>query len=315
MAKTLQPEHYRYDLDQALSTVVTLRSEIPADALTAPLLGTEREGHGVVIRDSGVVLTIGYLVTEAQSIWLIDNHGVAVSGYPLAHDQETGFGLVQALQPLSVPALPLGHSSELTIGEAVVVAGGGGREQAIAAVVEDRREFAGYWEYLLDEAIFTTPPHLDWGGTALIGEDGTLRGIGSLFVQDADPEHQDPGTNMMVPIDLLYPILDDLLHYGRVQRPARPWLGLLTTEVGEHLVVAGLVPGSPAEQTPVRPGDVILAVGGQSVQNVSSFLRLVWQLGDAGVEVPLRIYREGKQQEVRIPSASRYDCLKAPELH
>jgi len=315
MAQPLRPEQYQYDLDHALSAVVSLRSRIPEDALTAPLLGTERGGHGVVIRDSGVVLTIGYLITEADSIWLVDNNGVAVSGYPLAYDQETGLGLVQALQPLSVPAIALGSSAELRVGESVVVAGCGGRDRAVAALVEDKREFAGYWEYLLEEAIFTTPPHPDWGGTALIAADGTLRGIGSLFIQQAEPVTEDPGSNLMVPIDLLYPVFDELRTYGRVQRPARPWLGLLTTEVGEHLVVASLVPGSPADRTSIRPGDVVLAVAGNPVRGLAGFLRSVWSLGEAGVEVPLLVYREGKQREVRIHSMDRYDCLKPPELH
>lgn len=315
MAQILNTEQYQYDLDEALSAVVSLRSRVPDDALTAPLLGTEREGHGVLIRDNGLVLTIGYLVTEADSIWLVDNNHTAVSGYPLAYDQETGFGLVQALQPLSVQAIPLGSSAALQVGESVVVAGCGGRDNAVAATVEDKREFAGYWEYLLEEAIFTTPPHMDWGGTALIAEDGTLRGIGSLFIRNADPEQEDPGSNLIVPIDLLHPILDDLTTYGRVQRPARPWLGLLTTEVGDHLVVASLVPGSPADHTSIRPGDVVLAVGHHMVKDLAGFLRAVWHLGEAGVEVPLMIYRDGKQLEIRINSMDRYDCLKAPELH
>ena len=307
MAQPLRPEQYQYDLDHALSAVVSLRSRIPEDALTAPLLGTERGGHGVLIRDHGVVLTIGYLITEADSIWLVDNNGVAVSGYPMAYDQETGFGLVQALQPLSVPSIPLGSSAELGVGESVILAGCGGRQHAVAALVEDKREFAGYWEYLLEEAILTTPPHPDWGGTALIAADGTLRGIGSLFIQQAEPATDDPGSNLVVPIDLLYPILDELLNFGRVQRPARPWLGLLTTEVGEHLVVA--------DRSSIRPGDVVLAVAGAPVRSLAGFLRLVWNLGEAGVDVPLLVYREGKRREVFIHSMSRYDCLKAPELH
>jgi S1-C subfamily serine protease len=185
--KGVQPrqDELRFDLDSALDTVVQLRSEIPEDAFTASILGTERAGNGVVIRDDGLVLTIGYLITEARSIWLTTNGGLAVAGYPLAYDQATGFGLVQPLARLGVPSLPRGSASSSAIGDDVIVIGHGGSAHALKAKIIAKREFAGYWEYVLDEALFTAPAHPRWGGAAVVGEDGRLLGIGSLLVEEA----------------------------------------------------------------------------------------------------------------------------------
>jgi S1-C subfamily serine protease len=216
-----KPEHYDYDLDAALSSVVGLRAVIPNDAFTAEILGTERAGNGVLI-GRGVVLTIGYLITEAQTIWLHLFDGTAVPGHVLAYDQETGFGLVQALASLDLPALPLGESSRAQIGDPVVVAGAGGRKHSIVARIAAKEEFAGNWEYVLDEAIFTAPAHPFWGGTAMIDHSGGLLGIGSLQVQQVRQGGSPDSMNMVVPIDLLKPILQDLLTRGRPNRPARP---------------------------------------------------------------------------------------------
>ena len=238
--QTAQPrqEELSYDLKRALSAIVSVRTQIPEDAMTAKILGTERAGHGVLIRENGLIVTIGYLVTEAETIWLIDNKGGATNAHTVAYDQETGFGLIQALGRLDLPALEMGSSADVSEGESVVLAGHGGRENAISARVQAKREFAGYWEYLLDEAIFTAPPHPTWGGAGLIGHDGTLRGIGSLFVQQANSGGDPVNGNMVVPIDILKPIMDELLTYGRTQKPARPWLGMMTTEMDDALVVA-----------------------------------------------------------------------------
>ena len=225
-----KPHDYAYDLDRALSSVVGLTTQVPADAFTAEILGTERAGHGVLIRDDGLVLTIGYLITEAEEVWIRTNAGRVVQGHVLAYDQVTGFGLVQALGQLDIPVLPIGNSSRALVGEQVVVAGMGGRARSIAAHIVARQEFAGYWEYLLEEAIFTEPSHPDWGGTALIGSNGELLGIGSLQLQGATPSGETLPLNMIVPIDLLTPILDDVTRLGRPNRPPRPWLGLYASE-------------------------------------------------------------------------------------
>ena len=167
------PKDVSFDLDLALSSVVSVRTEIPDDAFTAGSLGTVRRGHGVVIAEGGLILTIGYLIIEAASIWMLDANGRAIPGDVVGYDQETGFGLIRALDPAGLTPLPIGQSGDLSVGEKVIFAGNGGRTQALKSRVVSIREFAGYWEYLLDQAIFTSPPHPFWGGGALIGADGT----------------------------------------------------------------------------------------------------------------------------------------------
>lgn len=309
------PHEFAYDLERALLAVVGLRSSVPEDAFTAATLGTERAGSGVVIREDGLVLTIGYLVTEAESIWLSSGDGRAVPGHLVAYDQETGFGLVQALGKLDLPALPLGDTASLRIEDPVVVAAGGGRQRAVKALVVARHEFAGYWEYLLDSAIFTAPAHPFWGGTALIDRDGALMGIGSLHVQQASGHGTARDVNMIVPIDLLPPILDDLLSYGRPSRPPRPWLGIYAAEANEQILIAGIAANSPAQAAGIKSGDAVLTVGGEPIADLATLWRQVWACGAAGAEVSMKLFRDGKILTVRIRSADRSTLLKAPRFH
>jgi S1-C subfamily serine protease len=310
-----KPDQVGFDLDAVLSSVVQVHTEIPEDAFTASILGTERSGNGVVIRDDGLVLTIGYLITEAETVWLLTNTGTAVAGHVVAYDQTTGFGLLQALGRLDVPAIEIGRSQEARVGDAAILAGHGGRRHALNTKIISKREFAGYWEYVLDEAIFTAPPHPNWGGAALIGRDGTLQGIGSLFVQDARSHEGAQEGNMVVPIDLLDPILDDLLRFGRVNKPPRPWLGMYTTDADSHLVVAGLAGGGPAHRAGVRIGDIVVEIGGAPVDDLADLFRRVWAQGSAGVEVPITVVREGEPVRLGVRSADRNDFLKSPKLH
>lgn len=309
------PEAYEYDLDRALSAVVGVRSIIPDDAFSAETLGTERAGHGVLIRDDGLVLTIGYLITEAESIWLTTFDGKPAPGHVVGYDHETGFGLVQALARLDLPVLPLGRSGDVAVGERVVVAGAGGRQRSVAAQVAARQEFAGYWEYLLDEAIFTAPAHPNWGGTAVIGSAGDLIGIGSLQLDQSRGSGPVEHLNMVVPIDLLKPILDDVLTLGRRNRPPRPWLGLYATEVDDRIVIVGLSGRGPAKRADLRTGDVVLAVGGAEVSDLAGLFRRIWSLGEAGVEVPMTIYRDGRTMDLRVTSADRRGFTKMPRFH
>jgi S1-C subfamily serine protease len=304
-----------FDLDTALGAVLGLRATIPEDAFTAGTLGTERAGSGVLIRKDGLVLTIGYLVTEAETIWLTSPGGGAVPGHVLGYDPETGFGLVQALGRLNVSPMELGTELRVGAGDRAIMAAEGGRRHAIAARVVARQEFAGYWEYVLDRAIFTAPAHPFWGGAALIGADGRLIGIGSLHVQHANGRELRRDVNMVVPIELLPPILDDMLTYGRPNRPARPWLGLYAAEVEDAIVVAGLAERGPANKAGLRPGDRILAVRDDPVASLAGFWRKVWAGGPAGSEVVLQVVRDNETLTVRVLSSDRTRFLKAPKLH
>ena len=292
-----RPEDYSYDLERALSSVIGLHAIIPPDAFTAESLGVERAGNGVVI-DDGLILTVGYLITEAASLWLHVGDGRVIEGHVLGFDGETGFGLVQALGRIDLPSLPIGSSDAAEVGERVVLGGAGGRTRSVAARIAAKQEFAGYWEYVLDEAIFTSPAHPNWGGTGLISSSGELIGIGSLQLE-RDRGGKNEHLNMVVPIDLLKPILGDLRTFGRVNKPVRPWLGLYSTEVEDKVVVVGLAPNGPAARAELKAGDVVLAVKGEYVTSLAEFYRKVWSLGEAGVEVPLTLYREGLTFEVR----------------
>lgn len=313
--QAVQPrgEDYSYDLERALSSVVGLHSIVPPDAFTADTLGVERAGNGVLI-DDGLVLTIGYLITEAETVWLHLGDGRVVQGHALGFDQETGFGLVQALGKIDLPALEAGSSSGADIGERIVVGGAGGRTRSLAGRIAAKQEFAGYWEYVLEEAIFTYPAHPNWGGTALISAEGKLIGIGSLQLERAR-NGKNEHLNMVVPIDLLPPVLEDLRKFGRVNRPVRPWLGLYSTEIEDKIVVVGIAPKGPAARAEIKTGDVVVAVKGDRVSTLASFYRKVWSLGRAGVEVPLTLYREGVTFDVRVNSSDRAKFLKGPRLH
>ncbi len=313
--RELQPraEQFAFDLNAALDAVVALHATVPEDAFTASILGSERTGNGVVIRDDGLILTIGYLITEAETIWLTANDGTVAQGYPLAYDFTTGFGLVQPLGRLGVQPLPQGSSALAAVDDDVIVIGNGGRAHALKARINDKREFAGYWEYLLDEALFTAPAHPQWSGAALIADDGTLIGIGSLLVQEQVDDDTVHG-NMFVPIDLLAPIVDDLVRQGRRSGLARPWLGLYAAEVKDRLVVSALASGGPAERAGVRAGDVVLEVAGHRVSELAPFFRAMWRLGPAGTEIPLVLIRDDVRVDVKIRSADRGDFLKKPSL-
>lgn len=309
-----RPQAYQYDLDRALSSVLGLSSTVPADAFTADTLGRERAGHAVLIREDGIVLTIGYLVTEASAVWLTTHEGRVVPATVIGFDGETGFGLVQALGRLDLPALPLGSSAGTEVGDDVVLAGAGGRRRSVAARIVMKQEFAGYWEYVLDEALFAAPAHPHWGGTAMIGEGGELLGIGSLQLQQEEGQRAET-LNMVVPIDLLKPILADMLSMGRASRPARPWLGLFAAEINGRVAIAGVIPGGPAEKAGLELGDIVVGVNGTEPKSLAAFFRAVWKAGPAGAVAGLRLIREGRLLDLEITSTDRTLLLKRPILH
>ncbi|MDQ2916659.1 MAG: S1C family serine protease [Pseudomonadota bacterium] len=301
-----------FDLARALDAVVAMRVEVADDAFTASVLGTERMGNGVVI-DDGLVLTIGYLITEAESIWITTHSGNVVPGHALAYDAVTGLGLVMPLGKLGVPSIPRSNLESADVDDDVYVIGNGGRGHALRARLFARREFAGYWEYLLDEALFTTPPHPEWSGAALLDANGRLIGIGSLFVQEADGNETVKG-NMFVPSELIDPILDDMLKLGRVNRPPRPWLGIYTAETSDGIAIQGLADDGPAERAGVHLGDIVRDVAGSPVSGLGDFYRSVWLRGPAGADIPLTIAREGRLKELTVQSVDRSALLKKPQL-
>ena len=303
-----------FDLEHTLASVVVLHARVPDDAFTAQTLGVERLGNGIVIGKDGLVLTIGYLITEAAEVTLFTNDGRQVPAHVLGYDQETGFGLVHALDPLNLPALPLGDSSTLKAGEAIILAGGGGTAHAIRGELLARAPFAGYWEYLLEEALYTAPGHPHWSGAALIGPTGALMGVGSLQMNQETAGGGASLINMCVPTALLGPILDDLSR-GASRPSPRPWLGVFAQDAGDQVMVLDVATGGPAARAELRRGDVILAVAGHPVSNLADFYTRLWALGSSGVAAPLRLKRERDTFDVEIRTIDRASKLKKPRFN
>ena len=312
----LQPRaaDYAFDLEASLRSVVALRADVPNDAFTAGTLGTERAGNGICI-PGGLVLTMGYLAMEAESIWLTTGEGWAVPGHALAVDFETGFGLVQPLGKLGVPEMQIGDSNAVQVGAPALLAAAGGRHRTIETQVVGRQEFAGYWEYLIDDAMFTAPAHPFWGGAGLIGTDGRLLGVGSLILQQTDERGRRVDMNMVVPTALLTPILDELVQHGHVRRPPRPWLGLYAMESEDTVVVGGVQDGGPADKAGLRAGDRVVAVDGDEVTELGTLWRRVWSAGTAGARVRMSVGRDDELLHVTVHSAARSSFLRAPRLH
>lgn len=303
--------------EDVLNAVVKLRAEVPSDARSAETLGTEREGSGVLIDADGLVVTIGYVIMEAQKVELETADGRTVPATVVAYDYDSGFGLVRAASPLKLKPMELGQSKNLKERTRAVVASHGGTDAAIGVYVVARRTFAGYWEYLLENAIFTAPAHPRFGGAALIGEDGTLLGIGSLIVGDALRASTPIPGNMFVPIDALKPILGDMLARGRPASKSKPWLGVSSEVAHGRVFVSRVQRESPAAQAGLKPGDLLLAVGGQPIDSLEAFYRRIWSLGEGGVEVPLTVLKAGSAMpaEVRVRSQDRYKFLKLNQTY
>ncbi|MEO6928395.1 MAG: S1C family serine protease [Casimicrobiaceae bacterium] len=309
-----QSDEVTFDTERVSASIVRLRAEIPDDAFTAPMLGTERHGNGIVVRDDGLVLTIGYLITEASATWLTTSGGNVVPAHPLLYDYASGFGLVHPLGTLAAPAIAIGDPARVDTGDDVYVIGFGGRSHALKARVFAKREFAGYWEYVLDQAFFTTPAHPEWSGAALVDAQGRLIGVGSLFVQEQQNDEATQG-NMFVPIDLLQPLLDDLAGSSHARRPVRPWLGMYTADANDGLVVNGVAVNAPADLAGIEPGDIVVGIGGEAVHGLADLFRRIWRTGPAGSEVALTLLRKGTRVEVNVRSASRDDFLRKPLMH
>jgi len=258
---------------------------------------------------------MGYLIMEAESIWLTTADGRAVPGHGLAVDYETGFGLVQPLGRLDIPEIAIGDSNAVQVGDHALLAAAGGRHRAVETKVVGRQEFAGYWEYLIDDAFFTAPAHPMWGGAALIGADGKLLGVGSLILQQGDAKGRRVDMNMVVPTALLTPNLEELTKLGRVNRPPRPWLGLFAMENEDAVMVGGVAEGGPADKAGLKPGDRVLAVDGDEVTDLSGLWRRVWAAGTAGARVRMSISRDEQLQNVTLHSVDRASVLRAPRLH
>ena len=298
------------DVDELLTAVVGIHARIPAQARTAPVLGTERVGSGVLIDSNGLIVTIGYLILEAEQVEISLPNDERVPVEVVAYDYDTGFGLLRATADIELRPMELGTSSGLPLGEKMLIASFGGSETVRPALFAGEREFAGYWEYLLEDAMFTVPPYPRFGGAALITPEGELVGIGSLAVGDAiDGEETVPG-NMFLPIDRLKRVLGDLIIDGRSSGPQKPWLGVYTEEVAGRLLVRRVADEGPAEAAGVEAGDIIASVGGKPIFSMADFYRKVWAQGEPGEVISIAVIKGTEVRELEIRSGDRYQWLR-----
>jgi S1-C subfamily serine protease len=298
------------DAERLYAALVHVEATAVPNARSNATLGREREGTGTVISKDGMILTIGYLLVEADQIKVTDNRGRSYSARMVAYDHPTGLALLKTTTPINVTPVPFGNSGKLADREPVLIAGWGGIPDTALAYVVSRRMFTGSWEYMLDEAIFTSPPTTGWSGAALVDRRGTIVGVGSLVVRDAtEGEPKLPG-NMFVPIDALKPILDDMMKTGRRKEPPRPWLGVSADEISGRLIVTRVSPDSPASRAGLQPGDVVLGVGGQTVSGLSDFYRKMWARGPAGTAIPLDVLQVSQPREITVKSTDRASHLK-----
>jgi serine protease Do len=297
-------------LEELIGAVVKIKTHINPDGRTVSGLGRDREGSGIVIDADGLILTIGYLMVEAYAAELITNDGHTVPASVVGYDHDSGFGLLRAIEPLKIKPIALGKSADVKEKDIVVIASGGGASMVAPVVVVGKREFAGNWEYMLDEAIFTSPPHPAWSGAALISREGKLVGVGSLIVGDATGTKENNPGNMFVPIDRLPPILGDLIADGRTSGPGRPWLGVNADEVRGRLFVSRVTTDGPAEKAGMQRGDVIVGVNGETSNTLVEFYRKVWAQGSAGATIGLDVLQNNAVRRVDIKSINRLDHLK-----
>lgn len=293
-------------------SVVRVRSQAMAGARSSRMMGRNREGTGVVIDSSGLVLTIGYLITEAEKVELSTSDGKVYPALVVGFDTATGFGLLRSLVPLPVKPIDLGVSAEAKARDMVLVVGHDG---VAPAYVVSKRRFVGYWEYILDEAIFTAPATVNWQGAALVSREGKLLGIGSLAVGNALGAAQNVPGNMFVPIDVIKPVIGDFIANGKSTARPRPWLGLNSQEIGGNLLVVRVSPESPADRAGIKAGDIVVGIGGEGLKGQADFYTRLWKTGNAGVEVQIDVLRGNKVDNMKIKSINRDEHFRAKAVY
>ncbi|MDH5753149.1 MAG: S1C family serine protease [Deltaproteobacteria bacterium] len=297
-------------LEQRLKAVVSIRAEIPDNARTAAILGGRRQGSGIVIDDKGHILTIGYLVLEAKKISILTYDNREMEALTIGYDQNTGFGLIRAAEPLGIKPVPLGDSGDIKASSPVVIISADANDDVHPAMVLSRRNYAGYWEYMVDNAIYTSPPTKFFSGAGLLDRNLNLVGIGYLFLEDADGKGENTPGNMFVPINQFRDIKDDMIKKGRGPGPEKPWLGISSAEQFGRVMVLRVTSRGPASDSGIQMGDIILEVGGTKVGSLEEFYRALWGLGGPGVDVKMKLLQRNNLVSITVKSGNRMDYYR-----
>ncbi len=302
---------------KANAAVVGVRVGVAADARSAETLGKNRTGSGVVIGPDGLILTIGYLMLEAQSIQIVTQDNKTLPAQAVAYDLATGFGLIRPILPLrGIEPVALGSLKELQTGVALMAATGaqGNGEDGDVSMTQlvSKRPFSGYWEYHIDSAAFTSPPIGNHSGAPLFNQKGELVGIGSLFVGDAMGGNQRLPGNMFVPVDLLKPILNEMQQTGSTKFSRRPWVGISSAEQGGRVQIVRVNKESPAQTAGLEPGDLVLAVDGTKVATLEAFYKKLWDRARPDAEISLTVLQGADIKTIILKPVDRMSTMRKP---
>jgi S1-C subfamily serine protease len=284
--------------------LMALHSKIPDSAMTAELLGTERNAHAVQVTPEGLLLTVGYAVIEADEVWLTNRKGQTAEAIVLAQDYDSGLALLKPTVPLGLHHLETATADTLKVGATLGVLGAGDREAQVVTL-HAFEEFAGRWEYLLEHACYTLPLYERWSGAALLNQEGKLCGLGSLAMGLRSPQGEIEPGNLFIPVDLVMPHLEYMRDHGQKPGSVRPWLGTLIEEHDSEIYVVGLYHGAPAARAGLRPGDIIVSVDRQPVSTMAGFFRSVWRYGPAGTAIPLTVSDGKDTRDVVLDTVDR----------
>lgn len=298
---------------RALEAVVGVQVTAAEGARSAETLGRQRAGSGVVIGPEGLILTIGYLVLEADGIQVTTHDNRVIPARPVGYDLATGFGLVRAVLPLrGIQPVALGAASGIAL-ETPLIAATGGEDGGMGLTrLVSARPFSGYWEYHIENALFTSPPLRNHSGAPLFNPRGELVGIGSLFVGNAMGDQREVPGNMFVPVDLLKPILAEMQQTGSTQVSRRPWLGLSSTEQGGRVQIVRVSRESPAQEAGLAPGDVVLAIDDEKVSTLESFYKKLWARPAPDAEVRLTVMNGSTIRQVTVKAVDRMKLMRKP---
>jgi serine protease Do len=303
-------------LTKAHQAVVGVQVVAAEDARSAETLGRQRAGSGVVISADGLILTIGYLLLESDTISVITQDNKTVPARAVAYDLATGFGLIRPLVPLrGVKPVALGSAKDITNGESLMVSVGtqpGDEADVNMTQLVAKRAFSGYWEYHIDSALFTSPPINNHSGAPLFNQRGELVGIGSLFVADVLGQNPRVPGNMFVPVDLLKPILSEMQQTGTSKLSKRPWLGLTSSEQGGRVQIVRVNKESPAQAAGLEAGDVVLAVDDAKVATLEAFYKKLWDRASPDAQVTLTVLQGAELKTIVLKPVDRMSTMRKP---